>query len=283
MKVEHLQRTAASEEVDKILKRDGCVIIDKLIDTALVDDIQRQMAPHVDATPMGDNAFDGFATRRTGCLVARSPASHKVIMDPLILSVADKALSHATNYQLHCTQMIEIGPDSPAQVIHRDQWAFDSFPFPPGFDSTFATMWALSDFTAENGATRVIPGSHKYEDKLQFKLEDTIAAEMSAGSVLLYTGSTYHGGGPNTSTVSRKGLIVHYSLAWLRQEENQYLTTPQEILDELPEDLLRLMGYANAAFSLGFIDGGVDSIAAVRPDLARDARYNVNSKYSQKN
>ncbi len=276
MEIVHISSDASAEAVHQVLVSDGCVVIDNLMSPDQVELIQSQMAPFVSATPFGETAFDGFQTRRSGSLIARSSASHGVIMDPLVLAVADKALAHATNYQLHCTQVIEVGPGSAPQVIHRDQWAFDMFPFPSGFDSTFSTMWALTDFTAENGATRVIPGSHKFEDKLTFSLEDTIPAEMTAGSVLIYTGSTYHGAGPNTSEQTRTGLIVHYSLAWLRQEENQYLGVPQQVLNQLPEELLRLMGYQNAAFSLGFIDGGVDSISAVRPELAKNhARSNL--------
>jgi ectoine hydroxylase-related dioxygenase (phytanoyl-CoA dioxygenase family) len=143
------------------------------------------------------------------------------------------------------------------------------FPFPPGFDSTFATMWALTDFTDANGATRVISGSHKLADRLEFTQQDTEAAEMKAGSVLLYTGSLYHGAGGNSSDSDRTGLIVHYTLGWLRQEENQYLCVPKEVLQELPEDLLRLMGYDHGSYSLGFIDDGRDPIAAVRPEFEK--------------
>lgn len=231
-----------------------------------------EMHPWVEAADPGKDDFDGLRTRRVGTLIARSPASRDVITDPLVLGVAERALAHATNFQLHCTEIISIGPGSKPQPVHRDQWAFDMFPFPPGFDSTFATMWALTDFTAENGATRVVPGSHRMEDKLKFELNDTIPAEMEAGSVLLYTGSLYHGGGPNHTDADRVGLIVHYTLGWLRQEENQYLCVPGEILDELPEDLLRLMGYQRGSYSLGFIDGGRDPIAAIRPDLEESDR-----------
>jgi len=271
MYVEHLPANASAADIHALLQRDGCVVLDNILSNDSVDAMLAEMSPHMEATPFGADDFDGFNTRRTGALVGRSPTSHGVIMQPTILGVADLALAHASNYQLHCTQVIEVGPKSAPQLIHRDQWAFDLFKFPAGFDSTFSTMWALTDFTEENGATRVIPGSHRHEDGLQYGVEDTIAAEMTKGSVLLYTGSLYHGAGENRTADWRIGLIIHYSLAWLRQEENQYLGVADDVLKSLPEDLLRLMGYSMGAYSLGFIDGGRDSIAAVRPELARAA------------
>jgi ectoine hydroxylase-related dioxygenase (phytanoyl-CoA dioxygenase family) len=270
MKVEHLPADAKPCDIHALLSRDGCVVIDELLSHTLVDAILAEMAPHRETASLGADDFDGLNTRRIGALVARSPSSHAVIMQTSILGVADLALAHATNYQLHCTQTIEVGPQSAPQMIHRDQWAFDLFKFPAGFDATFATMWAMTDFTDENGATRVIPGSHKHEDGLEYEVKDTVPAEMKKGSVLLYTGSLYHGAGENRSNDWRIGLIVHYSLAWLRQEENQYLTTPDDVLKQLPENLLRLMGYSRGAYSLGFIDAGRDPIAAVRPEFERD-------------
>lgn len=276
MHVEHMSNTATPEEIFKILERDGCVVIDNLFSSDKREQINREMASHLVSAEPGVDEFDGKATRRTGALVARSPGSRELIMDPTVLDVAGKALSHAHTFQLHCTQVISIGPGSEAQPIHRDQWAFDMFPFPAGFDTTFATMWALTDFTEENGATRVIPGSHKFTNNKKFSVEDTIPAEMSAGSVLLYSGSLYHGGGINISTEDRVGVIVHYCLGWLRQEENQYLSVPQDMFKDLPEDLLRLMGYAKGSYSLGFIDAGQDPIAAIRPDL--EQRYDGSEK-----
>ena len=204
-------------------------------------------------------------------VIARSPKARELIMDRTVLDLAGRTLAHATNFQLHITQVISVGPGEVGQMIHRDQWAFDMFPFPSGFEATLATMWALTDFTEENGATRVVPGSHKMDDKLQFTVSDTEPAEMEAGSVLLYPGSLYHGAGANTSQSARTGFIAHYTLGWLRQEENQYLSVPADVLQTLPEDLLRLMGYQHGSYSLGFIDGGRDPIAAVRPDLERTA------------
>jgi len=282
MSIVHLPSDTSSEKAHEVLKRDGCVVIDHLMPPETVAAIRQEMAPWLEAAPTGHDEFDGFQTRRAGMLVGRSPSSHDVILDPTIIGTADKALAHATNYQLHCTQVISVGPGSQPQPIHRDQWAFDMFPFPPGFDSTFSTMWALTDFTDANGATRVIPGSHKGEDMKQFAVEDSLPAEMSAGSVLLYTGSLYHGAGQNNTDHDRVGLIVHYSLAWLRQEENQYLSCPAEVLDVLPEKMLRLMGYARGAYSLGFVDGGIDSISAIRPDLMKDGGEKVSLENEKK-
>ena len=172
-------------------------------------------------------------------------------------------------FQLHLTQVIAIGPGEPAQTIHRDQWAFDFFPFPTGYEVQCNTIWAMTDFTEENGATRVIPGSHRFDDKLRFTEEDTVPAEMEAGSVLFYTGALYHGGGANRSDEVRDGLNITYDLAWLRQEENQYLRVPLDVARTLDADLLRLMGYARGAYALGYVDDLRDPIDVVRPDLAR--------------
>jgi ectoine hydroxylase-related dioxygenase (phytanoyl-CoA dioxygenase family) len=188
-------------------------------------------------------------------------------MHPFVGDVVGRVLGHATNHQLHLTQVIAIGPGEPAQAIHRDQWAFDFFPFPPGYEVQCNTLWAMSDFTAENGATRVIPGSHRLEDRRAFRESDTEPAEMEAGSVLFYTGSLYHGGGANRSAAVRYGLNLTWSLAWLRQEENQYLSVPREIARELPEPLLRLIGYARGAYALGYVDDLRDPIQVLRGDV----------------
>ena len=120
-------------------------------------------------------------------------------MHPLSLGAAGGLLAHATNFQLHLTQAIAIGPGEPAQPIHRDQWAFDFFPFPDGYEVQCNTIWALTEFTEVNGATRVVPGSHHAEDGQRYTEADSVAAEMARGSVLFYTGAVYHGGGANRS------------------------------------------------------------------------------------
>lgn len=264
--VEHLPPDTEPERVAELLERDGAVVIDGLGADGRLDRVSEQMKPWLDATRLGPDDFTGKHTRRTGGLLARSPASREIVQDPLILGTVSKVLAHALNYHLHLTQVIAIGPGEQPQAIHRDQWAFDFFPFPPGYDVQCNTIWAMTDFTERNGATRIVPGSHLMEDKLQFKLEDSIPAEMEKGSVLVYNGRIYHGGGANESDAVRMGLNITYALGWLRQEENQYLTVPPDLARTFDDDLLRLMGYGRGAYALGYVDDLRDPLAALRDD-----------------
>ena len=269
MEVEHLPSSATPEEVATVLARDGVAVVDRLVSPAVMDRARGELESYLCATPLGPDDFAGKNTRRTGGLVARSTTCRELVMNPLVLGTVGQVLSHATSYQLHLTQVIAIGPGEKGQMIHRDQWAYDFFPFPKGYEVQCNTIWAMTDFTEQNGGTRVIPGSNAFDDGLQFKESDTIGAEMPKGSVLFYTGSLYHGGGANRSDETRYGVNITYNLAWLRQEENQYLATPLEIARTLPVELLRLMGYARGAYALGYVDDMRDPLEVVRPDLVR--------------
>jgi ectoine hydroxylase-related dioxygenase (phytanoyl-CoA dioxygenase family) len=254
MPIPRLRADASGDAVAEALRNAGCVVVENLVPRDVLDRARAELQPHLDATAPGADNFAGRHTRRTGGLIARSPTCRDVIMHPLVLESVKAALPHATSFQLHLTQVIAIGPDEPGQMIHRDQWAFDFFPFPSGYEVQCNTMWAMTDFTAENGATRVLPGSHLAADRLQFKHEEAEAAEMPAGSVLFYSGAVYHGGGANTSDSTRYGLNITYAVSWLRQEENQYLACPPDLARTLPEPLLRVMGYAKGAYALGYVD-----------------------------
>lgn len=271
MNLKHLPNTAAGDEIAAILVEDGAVIVDQLATPAMMDALEAEMRPYTDKTPFGPDDFAGRRTRRTGGLVARSPVAREMVMNPTVLAACGKFLSHATSFQLHLTQMIAIGPGEPAQTIHRDQWAFDFFSFPKGYDVQCNTIWAMTDFTERNGATRVIPGSNHFEDRMQFTEADTVPAEMKKGSALIYSGSVYHGGGANRSDGVRVGVNITYNLSWLRQEENQYLAVPREIARTLPVEMLRLIGYRLGAYALGYVDDLRDPIEVIRPDLGKQS------------
>jgi ectoine hydroxylase-related dioxygenase (phytanoyl-CoA dioxygenase family) len=186
-----------------------------------------------------------------------------------VLGVCDEILGpNSTSYQLHLTQIIDIGPDEPAQMLHRDQWAWDMFPFPAGFEVEISTIWAMQDFTEANGATRVVPGSHRWEGERTPTAAETVPAEMECGSVLVYTGSVFHGGGANRSDRNRTAVNIDYCLGWLRQEENQYLSCPPEVAKDLPVELAKLIGYSRAAFALGYFGDTQDPMEALHPDAA---------------
>ena len=271
MPLQHLPASATPEEVTAVVKKDGAVIIDSVLSPHEMDSVAAELKPWIDATAFGPDAFSGRRTKRTGGLVARSPKCRELVMHPLILGTAGKLLEHATSFQLHLTQVIAIGPGEPAQQIHRDQWAFDFFSFPKDYEVQCNTIWAMTDFTEENGATRVIPGSNHFEDKMRFEEKDTIPAEMTKGSVLVYNGSVYHAGGANKSNATRMGINITYNLSWLRQEENQYLSVPPQIARTLPNDLLKLIGYRRGAYSLGYVDDLRDPLDVIKPRESKDA------------
>jgi len=269
MSIPHLDADALSEEVLAAIDRDGAVIIDRVVSPECMDEIAVEMRPWIERTPTGTDQFEGRRTRRTGGLIARSPKSRDLVMHPLVLGIAKQLLSRASSIQLNATQAIEIGPGEPGQIIHRDNWAFDMYPFPIDYPVLVNAIWAMTDFSAENGATRVVVGSHKLDDNLRFTEADTEPAEMQKGSVFLCHGRTYHGGGSNRSNACRTGISISYSVSWLRQEENQYLSVPIETARTLPEELLRLIGYQRGAYALGYVDDLRDPMEFVRPDLAK--------------
>lgn len=277
MGIEHLPATATPDDVTAAIRRDGAVIVDQLISGAQMDRVREELLPYTSATAFGPDEFTGRRTRRTGGLIARSPLCRDLVMHPLVLGAAGQLLGHATSFQLHLTQVIAIGPGEPAQPIHRDQWAFDFFPFPAGYEVQCNTIWTMSDFTEANGATRLVPGSNHGADRQEFAEGDTVPAEMTKGSVLFYNGSVYHGGGANRSDGVREGINITYNLSWLRQEENQYLAVPLEIARTLPVELLRLIGYQRGAYALGYVDDLRDPIEIVRPDLRKDGLGNLDA------
>ena len=264
MSLVHLGPDTSVEAVVEEIRRDGAVIVDRLVPNDLLDSLAAELATSFAETDFGIDDFNGLHTRRTGALIARSETARQLIQHPLVLGATKEMLSHSTNFQLHITQAIAIGPDSPAQPIHRDQWAWDFFPFPDGYEVEVSAIWALTDFTEANGATRVVLGSHRASDGKTYVEEDSVPAVMERGSVVIYTGSEYHGGGANLSEQTRIGVQCSYAVGWLRQEENQYLSVPLDTARSLPVDLLRLMGYEKGSFTLGYIDNMRDPLRAVR-------------------
>lgn len=252
MTVQHFSADASIEEVAAAMSKDGCAIIDALLDLATVEKVRNELEPYLERLSTGKDEFSGHETRRAGSIVERSPTARELVMHPLVSGAAERVITkNNKGMQLHVTQLISIGSGETMQPLHRDQWAWDFFPFPEGHEVMVNCMWALTDFTQENGATRVAPGSSKYQGRDVPPAEETDIAEMKVGSVCLFTGSCFHGGGSNETDQTRDGLIIAYCASWLRQEENQYLSVSREAAMELDEPLQRLLGY-DQLYALGY-------------------------------
>jgi len=235
----------------EVLDRDGALILDRVLTPEAVAGMVAELSPYVAATPAGRDGFTGVRTTRTGALVARSPAVRDAVTDPRIARMCQHLLkANCERWQLHLTQLIRIMPGQGAQPIHRDRWAWGAHL--KGIEPQLNTIWALTDFTVENGATQVVPGSSAWPDDRKAGAHEITQAVMQAGSVLVYTGSVFHGGGANQSDQDRWGLNLTYALGWLRQEENQYLACPPEIARTLSPELQDLLGYALGGYALGY-------------------------------
>ena len=253
------------EEVAETLRRDGAVVVEDLIDATTASTIRSRFEPYLEAVTHGRERFEGTATKRLGSLIARVPEIHPLVTDPIVLGAAAELFSGATTVQLNATQVVAISPGESRQGLHRDQWAWDHFPWPVGYEVELSTMWAFTDFTAANGATRVAVGSHRSTGRPRFDEAELSVAEMGAGSAVFYTGAVMHGGGANTTPETRVGMILSYTRGWLRQHENQYLCVPLDEAKKLPEPLQRLIGYSRGAYAIGYWGDMDDPIEAVRP------------------
>ncbi|MDO8840503.1 MAG: phytanoyl-CoA dioxygenase family protein [Parvibaculum sp.] len=250
-KLETLPATASADEILAVLKRDGALILRDALTPAQLAQVRAETMPYIEATDFGRDDFTGNLTTRTGALVARSPACREMVTNKIIVQAAETFLKpFCERIQLHLTQVIRITPGQKKQQIHRDRWAWGTYL--KNIEPQFNTIWAISDFTKENGATQVCPGSLDWPDDYQPTDDQIGYAEMNAGSVLIYSGGVFHGGGANVSNGDRIGINITYTLGWLRQEENQYLSCPPEIARDLSPELQALIGYSMGSYALGY-------------------------------
>jgi len=263
-------------EIVSALQESGVVRVDGMLDAALLARFNAEIDEHLDAadperkllSPVIEGFF-GKATRHITGLAAKSRTFvDHVLCHPVLLGVCDEILlPSCARYQLNIAQVLDRGPGSHPQLLHRDElvwihlfeqaWSSGSRP-----EVQVASVIALEDFSDANGATRVIPGSHRWPRERQPQLEETVAAEMPAGSAVLYLGSTIHGGGANTTPDRRRrGMHQSYTLGWLRTEENHYLSTPIETARSLAPQALDLLGYTahDALLRGGGYLGSVDT------------------------
>lgn len=247
--------TARSAE---LTKHGYCVIPDALAAEtigALDDDLAEDFA----RTPFGRGSFYGSTTKRFGRLLVRSPHAAALVQHRLILGIVETVLSPwCDRVQLNTTQAIAVHPGAPAQMPHRDQ---DMWRGPVGeIEYLVNVMWPLTPFTHDNGATLVWPHSHGRRALDADPGGAPVAAEMAPGAALLFLGSTLHGAGTNSTDTIRRGLVVGYSLGWLKPYENQWLAYPPVIARTFPAELAALVGYRQHRPNLGNYEGQCPSV-----------------------
>ncbi|HZR82957.1 MAG TPA: phytanoyl-CoA dioxygenase family protein [Candidatus Binatia bacterium] len=248
-----LPATAPAEDAVRILSEDGGLIVEDLIDARAIAAINADVDPWVSSADPAMRhlnpaiqIFFGDRTKHVGGLAGKSRTfATRVMIHPTFLGICDAILNPScARYQLNLAHLIVRGPGADNQYLHRDEDVWNLLPRPHP-EIQVASIVALVDFDAANGATRVIPGSHRW-DRNRYPAPDEIAdAEMRAGSAVVYLGSTMHGGGANATADSwRRGVHISYTLGWLRTEENNYLAVPPELARELPRECQEVLGYA---------------------------------------
>jgi len=244
MLLESFDPDASPAAVVDVLRRDGGVIVRDLAPVNLIDACAAELRSSFNEFDESQRtSFSGSKTLRCGGVLRYAPSCAKLIAHQMVLSVADAILlPSCAEYQIGSTTGIEILPGECDQQLHRDDT-----PYPiqvAGLELQIGVMWAFGDFTAENGATRVVPGSHRFLRAWHRPdLTHWAKAVMPKGSTLFYLGSTWHGGGANRSNSPRTGLINTYCLGWLRSEENHCLEVPPQVARQYNERVRRLLGY----------------------------------------
>ncbi|MDH5723677.1 MAG: phytanoyl-CoA dioxygenase family protein [Alphaproteobacteria bacterium] len=259
-----VQTVKASTDTSKIvdiIKEDGCVVIEGLLSAKEASDLQTNMTKEFERVPDCNGDFYGHSTKRIGKLFTQSETFQKMAVLPSIIEIMDSfLLDSCSDYQINLTQAISIGPSEIKQILHQDD---PMFPFlHPNYEVMLNCMWAIDDFTDENGATILIPGSHLWPrtQALNISYENlppnmVAHGVMKKGSVLIYLGSLFHSGGQNKTNQRRCGAVISYSLGWLRQAENSYLAYKPEEVNKMPERLKRLLGYFVHEPNLGSVNG----------------------------
>ena len=236
------------------LEVDGYTVIESAMDEKLSTAIRSELDPYLKQEKMGRNNFEGESSERVYALLAKSPSMAEIIAHPDILAIVDQFLK--PNYLLSAALAINVHPGETPQPFHRDDGAGGlDLPLPRRAFG-ISTIWAFDDFTEDNGATEVIPGSHRWGSDRQPKESEIVKVTMPKGSVVIFLGTLMHRGGANNSSAPRLGITPQYCMPGLRQIENMCLAVPPDVAAQYSERIQSLLGYSiiDPGF-MGYVDG----------------------------
>jgi len=240
--------TTVTDPIALQLERVGYAIVPGLMSQETVAAARAELGVLLDAVDWG-SGFDGTRTKRVWAPLAVTRCLDQAALAPPVLAAVEQAIGPGSQFGITCA--IQVHPGQDAQVLHFDQGIY---PLPRDRDVLVTTLWALDDFTAANGATRIVPGSHRLPAGKPDQAQ-TIPAEMPAGSVLLFSGRLYHGAGANVTDRPRLGVVIDYVQPWLRPCEAHTLSASRAQARQLPQRLQELLGFNQPTPYLGFING----------------------------
>jgi len=242
----------------QLLEQGYCIIPDAVC-AETIWALDADLDPVFEATPFGQGHFYGYRTKRFGSLLKRSRHAEALVMAPTILAMAHSVLGPACDrIQLNVAQAIEIHPGEARQLPHRDH---DMWVGIKGeHEYLLNVMWPLTPFTRENGATQIYSYSHGRKGMVKEDLGEPIHAECGPGDAICFLGSTAHGAGANVTGHVRRGIVIGYSLGWLKPYENLWLAYPPEVARHFSPDLAALAGYQQHRPNLGNYEGRCPSI-----------------------
>ena len=248
--LQRLTRACESESIWQALAEDGAVVVEGLVEPALLDRLLADLQPHLDAAPWCNTGaeelsdeFFGLKTKRLHGLLARSPAFAELLQHPLLLEMAKTLVGpNARDLRLSTGELMALGTGETPQMLHRDADSWLRLP-PPRPEILASANVALTDFTEHNGATVVVPGSHRWPRERKAEPAECARACMPRGAALLYSGEVLHGGGRNDTEELRIGLYVGYLASWLRPIENHLITNGLEAVRTAPEPVRRLLDF----------------------------------------
>ena len=239
-----------------ILQEAGCLVVEGVANQQTLNAVRSELSQYLDVAKVeadDPKAFYSGHTRRVIALMHRSLTVRQLMIHPIVEQLGDHhLLKNCKKWQLNVSAALDVGPGARDQILHREE---DLYPFwsPPRPNLILASMWAISDFTAKNGGTLIVPGSHLWEGDRTAKPDEIVRAEMSPGSILFWLGGTLHGGGANSTKDDwRTGVLLTYTLGWLRTEENQHLSIPIADVRNLPEKMRTRLG-----FDMDYGNGGL--------------------------
>ena len=226
------------------LAESGYTVLDRVLDHDVVARVLEEVEPHFGLNGWGRNDFEGLRTERVYAMLTKCPSVAALVEHPAVLELLDDHLRPSR--VLAACQGTRIHPSETTQTLHcDDDLPGVARPRPPW---SVSVMWALSPYTAANGSTLFVPGSHRWDSPRQPTEQETISVELAPGSALVWLGGIYHGAGPNSSDEVRTGVSIIYFQPWLRQVENMVLVVGPDKAAQFSPTMQRLLGY-------GVIDG----------------------------